>query len=163
MLSQALTSVETSFASGDCELAGQTAAAFKDQIDALPADVGEEVKTRLRSGAVQLIDLVEADCQEAEQNTSGPQGTTTTTTSTDEVPPEVPSEEVPSEEVPSQEVPAEEPPPTDEPEAPEEVPVPETDEAPGNSEEAPGQTEEAPPPSDGGGGAVEGEGGGISP
>jgi hypothetical protein len=104
-----LDAVEDNVAGGNCELARKQADEFVDAVNALPADVGEEVKSGLRDGGSQLAEL-SADPSECEETTgeSGfdelepePEPTTTTEdTTTEESTTTTTTEEDPEEEPP---------------------------------------------------------------
>jgi hypothetical protein len=63
-----LDAVEDNVAGGNCELAQKQAEEFVDAVNALPAEVGEEVKSGLRDGGSQLAEL-SADPSECEDTT----------------------------------------------------------------------------------------------
>lgn len=160
-LKAGLDTIETDAEERNCDDAEAGASDLKQQIDDLPDDVGVETKTRLRSGADQLISNIESDCTEPEtgDTSSDPSVDETTDTSSpapvEEEPAPIPEEEpVPEEEeAPAPEEPA--------PEEEEEAPAPPDDSGPGNSENAPGNPD---PPANGQGSDVEGAGsGGIAP
>ena len=55
---------------GDCGEAAAQAEGFREDVDALPAEVDDEVKEGLRESASQLATLTSSDCEETDENTT---------------------------------------------------------------------------------------------
>jgi hypothetical protein len=106
-LKDALDGVRSEIESSDCDAAASRADRFIDEVNLLPLDAGEELKTELRNAGINLRTLVDNQCAVTEpppttqdtttdptttETTSATTDTTTTdtttdTTTTDEQPP----------------------------------------------------------------------------
>lgn len=130
VLQDNLTQVENNFSSGRCEDAEAAAGDLVQSVNALPAEVGEQVKANLRGMAENLATLAAEQCTASEpveepspstSTTSAPpvttESTSSTTTDTEtetetdtaEEPEEDPTEEPPAEPGPSQTPPGQAP------------------------------------------------------
>jgi hypothetical protein len=79
-LKAALDGVRSEIESSDCDAAASEADQFIDQVNLLPLDAGEELKTELRNAGINLRTLVDNQCTVTEPPPTTQETTTDTTT-----------------------------------------------------------------------------------
>ena len=77
-----LEEIQANVDNGSCLIAADKVQEFQEELSALPSDVNEDVVDALQSGALNLGDLVEEDCERPEETTT--EETTTEETTTEE-------------------------------------------------------------------------------